>query len=719
MMMETTTTTSRQRMTGVSSGMPHDDEAHAPYHHGGSALHTNNNNASLVESSVSTDAEQDKYNKIRRRKKQQQRRSKKKKGAASMMQTMGLLALFVVVLMLYHVFVKVQRDRQRHAKALYERAQAILKNLDESNRFHEERRHHQQQDGGYYPPPGGANGGGFPGGAGYQPPPPRGYRGPYQQQQQQPPPGFGYPQQPPPGFGYPQQPQGYGYQQQPPPGYGYQQQQQQQQQQQEPPRQLNIPSGATSSTKEVEESFAEHRLLASSVTSIVPQILRDWISRLDADVINNVHGGIRWIRPYLLPGMDDLAPGGAEGHAKGRQSQFFQSHRADTRMKWQDEWDALVEQYGGEDNVPGPPVDYTDPDKYEYPPLMDAPPEEGGYPQMTSLGDMMAAWDQDDDNEDVIHETLLHFDFSNPEELAMAQRFRDAMLPFKLYNVPELSRATELWTDEYVADGFGVGRNYWDNKPKAQGGAQESPNHYFAFFTPHNWKVERMGIPPTRNADFDFAQWAQHARYADAARLAPDQPHFYWQSGVDKTERHRPKDEWTFISKDLPSWSATEPNFIMFNPESEKGIQCRFGERGVVAATHYDSGRNMVGMITGAKRYILSPPNACGKLGIFPDHKSPIYRHSLLNFGHIKYLDDPNLSEGMSDEEREWLQRAATAPAVETVLKAGEVLYIPSFWFHYIISVQKSAQCNARSGVETEQHWEFGGAPDVKECPVM
>ena len=137
-----------------------------------------------------------------------------------------------------------------------------------------------------------------------------------------------------------------------------------------------------------------------------------------------------------------------------------------------------------------------------------------------------------------------------------------------------------------------------------------------------------------------------------------------------------------------------------------------------MAATHYDSGRNMVGMITGAKRYILSPPNACGKLGIFPDRKSPIFRHSLLNFGHIKYLHDDEKGRGMSDEEREWLVRAATAPAVETVLKAGEVLYIPSFWFHYIISVQKSAQCNARSGIEYDSHREFGGYEDVKECPV-
>lgn len=68
------------------------------------------------------------------------------------------------------------------------------------------------------------------------------------------------------------------------------------------------------------------------------------------------------------------------------------------------------------------------------------------------------------------------------------------------------------------------------------------------------------------------------------------------------------------ISVDLPSFSDTEPNFISFNPAEAKGIQCRFGERGVTAATHYDGGRNMVGMITGAKRYILAPPVECAKV---------------------------------------------------------------------------------------------------------
>jgi len=230
-----------------------------------------------------------------------------------------------------------------------------------------------------------------------------------------------------------------------------------------------------------------------------------------------------------------------------------------------------------------------------------------------------------------------------------------------------------------------------------------------------------MGLPPTRNNDWSYAKWAEHAVYADAVNLTADQPHFYWQSGVPPEERYQDRSKWTFISRDLPSFSSREGNFFLFHPEEQKGIQCRFGERGVVAATHFDGGRNMVAMIRGAKRYILSPPNQCSKVGNFTQKRSPIYRHSLLNFGHIKYLqnDDPSTAEiakGMSKEERAWLERASTSQALETVLKQGEVLYIPSHWFHYIVSLQKSAQCNVRSGVDMEGTPQFGGRKDVEEC---
>ena len=101
-------------------------------------------------------------------------------------------------------------------------------------------------------------------------------------------------------------------------------------------------------------------------------------------------------------------------------------------------------------------------------------------------------------------------------------------------------------------------------------------------------------------------------------------------------------------------------------------------------------------------------------LGIVIEQKHPVWRHSILNFAHINLSKEQTI--GMSNEERQWLQRAATAPSLSTVLNEGEVLYVPSHWFHYITSLQKSAQCNVRSGRNAYGSKEFGGLHDVEEC---
>ena len=121
----------------------------------------------------------------------------------------------------------------------------------------------------------------------------------------------------------------------------------------------------------------------------------------------------------------------------------------------------------------------------------------------------------------------------------------------------------------------------------------------------------------------------------------------------------------------------------------------------------------MIAMVTGAKRYILAPPKECPKLGIVPWKFNAEFRHSLLNFGHINYMDQPTATEReerelddgeeeaaeepsgrkqrtwsgerMSRVEREWLETAASSYAIETVLKAGEVLFIPSHWWVQLI----------------------------------
>jgi hypothetical protein len=195
-------------------------------------------------------------------------------------------------------------------------------------------------------------------------------------------------------------------------------------------------------------------------------------------------------------------------------------------------------------------------------------------------------------------------------------------------------------------------------------------------------------------------------------------------------------DKKSFIARDLPSFASREPTWFVPDPTKQHGIQCRFSERQTVTELHIDNTRNHVAVITGAKRYVLVPPNQCGKFGMTPAH-AKTFQQSLLNLGDLKHLDNPlnhvdekeprpTLDEekvgggeatAMSDVERYWLEKAGTAVGLETVLKAGEVLFIPSYWPHYVISLQKSSQCNCHCHIKTGAgNPAFGGASDALMC---
>ena len=57
-----------------------------------------------------------------------------------------------------------------------------------------------------------------------------------------------------------------------------------------------------------------------------------------------------------------------------------------------------------------------------------------------------------------------------------------------------------------------------------------------------------------------------------------------------------------------------------------------------------------------------------------------------------------------------WGNDRTHTETVKVLLEAGDVLYLPSYWFHYIISTGTSAQCNTRSGAAIR------GRDIIREC---
>ena len=312
------------------------------------------------------------------------------------------------------------------------------------------------------------------------------------------------------------------------------------------------------------------------------------------------------------------------------------------------------------------------------PELLQAPPEVG-YPVYQSLLEAVSTWSPDDPEQPTsFKETLQRFNYSDKLERSYAEKFRNAELPFKLYDVPDIIQVSKKWTDEYLNA----------NMADSVAHVEESKSNHFMYW---NGNVKKKNFPdgfkpPTGFIDMKFDEWIKIARNADEVKMENATTHYYFMTGALANDKLK-----SFLSKDLPIFSTRRNNFFISNVYANKGIQCRFGMRGIIAEAHYDSGRNMVAMIKGAKRYILNPPSACKQLGIISDTKHPSYRHSVIDWSDI--------NEATSKGFR-------SVDAIDTIVQAGEVLYIPSYWFHYIVSLKYSIQCNSRSGSPPQKNGE-------------
>lgn len=135
-----------------------------------------------------------------------------------------------------------------------------------------------------------------------------------------------------------------------------------------------------------------------------------------------------------------------------------------------------------------------------------------------------------------------------------------------------------------------------------------------------------------------------------------------------------------YVFDELPFFQPQNDNrneIYLGNPRLQKGIHCRFGMKGVIAENHFDAGRNSIAVLGGRRRYILSHPRQCPNLALLPKgHESA--RHSAVDYANPDVEKYPEF--------------ANDALANEVVLEAGQVLYLPTFWFHYIVSLDLNFQ---------------------------
>ena len=304
-----------------------------------------------------------------------------------------------------------------------------------------------------------------------------------------------------------------------------------------------------------------------------------------------------------------------------------------------------------------------------------APP--AGYPRDVPLLDVVRNWAPDDASVPAqLHDTLRHFDYSVPAQRAAMLAYRNAELPFVVHNVPDLDAVVKKWTLRYVDGRMG--------KHKLR--TEVSKNNHHMYFKGGAGAARRFPgwRPPMRWDSMSFREWLRHAN-VPAAQAATNKPHFYWR--LDWKHENGPS-QWVY--EDLKPFFGRPPTHLkdfVVDISGHRGINCRAGMRGVIAEAHFDGSRNFIAMMKGAKRYVMMKPGECNNMYYYKSGH-PSARHGSVDFSDPAHLDV---------DAHPLLKKAR---AFEVVLRAGEMLYIPTFWNHYIISLGLNIQCNTRSGVQ-------------------
>jgi ribosomal protein L16 Arg81 hydroxylase len=140
------------------------------------------------------------------------------------------------------------------------------------------------------------------------------------------------------------------------------------------------------------------------------------------------------------------------------------------------------------------------------------------------------------------------------------------------------------------------------------------------------------------------------------------------------------------VYEELPFFDPTlGESMTMIDPTQHRGINCRFGMKGVIAETHFDSSSNFITLMGGQRRYILAHPSQCINMELYPQ-EHPSGRHSSINWS--------TATKEFVNTDRPFVH----AQVNEVVLQAGDLMYLPTHWFHFIVSLNLNYQCNSRSG---------------------
>ncbi|KAL7539353.1 hypothetical protein ACHAXR_009206 [Thalassiosira sp. AJA248-18] len=363
------------------------------------------------------------------------------------------------------------------------------------------------------------------------------------------------------------------------------------------------------------------------------------------------------------------------------------------------------------------------------------------YPRAWKATDVLENWDPNDTttlppaHRDV-YQGLCIFDYQKQYDIARA--YRDAEKPFIIRNDPNVMAASKRWSDpHYLLKHLPDGKVYTERSPT---------NHFMFYNAKLGGHVKHWKQPANDAIGMTYREWLERALEREAATLKS--PEILAQvkelrmerideekggrlySSLDDDEIVQDNDTevekrskfyylringWVedaedgtdkFIFDELPFFDPRkkeDSDLYFVDPAAQRGVNCRFGMRGIVAENHFDLSRNMLAVLEGQRRIVVGHPSQCKKMALYP-REHPSGRHSSFDWSYTSEWDvHPAFKEALVSE---------------VVIDAGDVLYLPTSWFHYIVNLSKNIQCNIRSGIGYENlHFtkECGFDPSSKQ----
>jgi hypothetical protein len=176
-----------------------------------------------------------------------------------------------------------------------------------------------------------------------------------------------------------------------------------------------------------------------------------------------------------------------------------------------------------------------------------------------------------------------------------------------------------------------------------------------------NNQTQVVQLPPSELAD-----WLHDPPAAPEKHRQQEQhqkQHCYWTSPVAHVAP-------ALLTQRLKGYDALHQNHCHHDMLDPRGPSLWMGTNGSATQAHYDVADNVIVQLFGTKRIRCYPPKAATALYVFPD-AHPRARKSQVNF------DAPDCDR---------FQHFATlpSPVLDVVLKPGDAIRIPAFWFHHV-----------------------------------